>query len=208
METKILPKHFPQFDESIYAGFLPRLGALILDILIVFPIGIGFYFLQLISEPVFYVALVTQFLFFLAFGIYLVKQYGGTPGKLIVGIKVVKLDGTNVGWGEAFMRNFVDFCLMVFGMSLGYMAIESIGYSEYQSMDFMKRGLEVQAYNPSLFKIQQWAGLVWGVSELIVLLTNPRRRGLHDFIGETLIIKKKYQKQALDLVADENVEFD
>jgi uncharacterized RDD family membrane protein YckC len=33
--------------------------------------------------------------------IYLVKKYGGTPGKLIVGIKIIKLDGTDVTWKEA-----------------------------------------------------------------------------------------------------------
>ena len=208
METKILPKHFPQFDESIYAGFGPRLGAFLLDFLIIIPFAIGFTFLQLVSEPVFYLTLGIQLAFFLAYGIFLVKQYGATPGKYIVGIKIVKLDGTDVGWGEAFMRAFVDVCLTVYGVALAYLAITSIGYGDYQSMGFMERGLAMQNYNPALFKIQQWAGLAWGLSELVILFTNVRRRALQDFIGETLVIKRKYQQDALDLVADENVEFD
>ncbi|OYW16435.1 MAG: hypothetical protein B7Z55_14200, partial [Planctomycetales bacterium 12-60-4] len=48
-------------------------------------------------------------LFSLFFGVYLVGRFGGTPGKLMTGIRVRRVSGVAVGYREAFLRYLPDF---------------------------------------------------------------------------------------------------
>lgn len=203
MASNILPKDFPQFEESIYAGFGIRIGALLLDILILAPIFIGLSYIEGMSHQMHFIVMPLTVALALTVNVLLVKLYGATPGKYIAGIKIVKLDGTNVGWNEAVLRYFVDFCLMAFGLYITHMAIMSMSDAAYQELTFMTRGMTLQATNPLMFQIQGWFSLIWMLSEYIVLLTNKRRQAFHDFIANTLVIKSKYQHQVLEINAQE-----
>ncbi|GAA5334019.1 MULTISPECIES: RDD family protein [Thermus] len=46
--------------------------------------------------------------------------YGATPGKMLLGIKVVRLDGKPVDWLTAFMREVVGKTLSTLPLLLGY----------------------------------------------------------------------------------------
>jgi uncharacterized RDD family membrane protein YckC len=43
-------------------------------------------------------------MFSLWFHVYLVKRYGSTPEKVILEIKITKLDRSNIGYKEAILR--------------------------------------------------------------------------------------------------------
>ncbi|MBC7525059.1 MAG: hypothetical protein H7239_11545 [Flavobacterium sp.] len=49
--------------------------------------------------------------------------------------------------------------------------------------------------SPILFTIYSWLANIWTWSELLVLLTNPRKRALHDYVAGTVIVKKIYVVQ-------------
>src|SRR5438876_2671458 len=73
----------PATDELRYAGFWPRLGALLLDFLILLPLSaIAFWGSEKYRLFQMYY-LLPGALFGLFYGVYLVRRYGGTPGKLI-----------------------------------------------------------------------------------------------------------------------------
>ncbi len=206
MSISILPKNFPQFDESIYAGFGPRIGAFLLDFLILIIFGIALAFLQAVSQSMAILALVIQVIAFgFVYQILFVKLYGATPGKFAAGIKIVKLDGTNVGWGEAVLRAFVDLVFMAFGVAIVYLSIMSMSAEAYEALTLVNRQITIEKWNPTLFTIQKFVPLTWALSEFVVLWTNKRRRDLRDFIGDTLQIKSKYQKEVLEIMADENM---
>ncbi len=79
--------------EGIYAGFWIRLGAMFLDCFFLWPLtwlvgyvnGTGIY--------MYCYTVVPMFLFGLWYNIYLPKKYGGTAGKLVVGISIIRLSG-------------------------------------------------------------------------------------------------------------------
>lgn len=201
MSTTILPKDFPQYDESIYAGFGRRIGAFLLDFLIIVILSFGLAFLQGISQSMGVLSLAIQVVLFgFMYTLFFVKQYGATPGKFAAGIKIVKLDGTDVGWTEAIMRSIVDLIFMFYGVTIGYLAMMSMTPEEYDSLTWMTRGLRMQEWNPTLFQIQSFVPLAYGLSEFIVLWTNKRRRDFRDLIGETLQIKESYQKEVLEIM--------
>lgn len=46
-----------------------------------------------------------------------VSAFGGTPGKLLTGISIVRPDGKNLGFWRAFFRNYIGY--MISGVLLG-----------------------------------------------------------------------------------------
>ena len=68
-------------DHLRYAGFWPRLAALLLDLLIVLPLSaLSFWGGERYRLFELYY-LVPSILFGLFWGVYLVRRFGGTPGK-------------------------------------------------------------------------------------------------------------------------------
>src|SRR5690349_20176618 len=96
-----------------YASFWRRFGAYWLDIIVLLPLTAFVMWgneLSRLFSPYFFIP---GLLIGLWFHIYLVKRYGGTPGKLLVNIKITKLDGSGVGYKEAMLRYSVLFTMSV-----------------------------------------------------------------------------------------------
>ena len=87
----------------IYAGFWRRLGAFVIDYLIVVFICImiedstGFYFGEQASILL---LLPVHFVYFAGFWTW----RGQTPGKMAVGVRIVDADGNSVGIGRSILR--------------------------------------------------------------------------------------------------------
>lgn len=175
-------------DQLRYAGFWPRLGALLLDLLIMLPLGaLAFWGSERFRLfELYYLAPGT--LFGLFYGVYLVRRFGGTPGKLIVGIRIRKVSGEPIGYREAFLRYLPDF-LLGFLMSVALlMSVMHMSDTEYHALSFMERAKRMVELAPPWYHPLQIAQNVWVWGELIVLLTNRKRRALHDFIAGTVVV--------------------
>ncbi len=104
MENKQTPIQIDGINDNIYAGFWARLGSLLLDALFMMPIiGLTLY-LNGLDKNVYFITFLPNFIFGLWYGIYLPKKYGGTPGKLLVGLKIIRLDGETIDWKESILR--------------------------------------------------------------------------------------------------------
>ena len=175
-------------DPLRYAGFWPRLGALLLDFLIFLPlIALQIWALQHYRLFGLY-SLVPGTLLGLFYSVYLVRRYGGTPGKLIVGIRIRKLFGEPVGYREAFLRYLPD---CVFGLLISValiIAVFQMSDTEYHALSFHERVVRMHELAPSWYKPTEIVQNVWFWGELLVLLTNRKRRALHDFIAGTVVV--------------------
>ena len=175
-------------DTLRYAGFWPRLASLLLDAIIMIPLMA----LSLWGNAQFRLLGVYYFLpgivFGLFYSVYLVRRFGGTPGKIIVGIRIRKLDGQPVGYREAFLRYLPDFILGTL-MSIAFIIpVFHMTDAEYHSLAFVERTKRMVELAPSWYKPLQWFQTAWVWGELIVLLTNRKRRALHDFIAGTVVV--------------------
>ena len=92
-----------------YAGFWRRFGASLIDILILMPIGLFVLWGEAQSRLFQLYYVIPELLFGFWFHVYLVKRYGGTPGKLWLNIKIAKLDGSDIGYKESMLRYSVLF---------------------------------------------------------------------------------------------------
>lgn len=196
------PLEIEGINESIYAGFILRIGASILDFLILLPYTFLIIYLNGLSKDFYYLTIVIGLGFHLWFNIYLVKRYGGTPGKLISGIKIIKIDGEELTYKEAVLRQIVELFLLVFISIATIYSLPMVDEEHYQSLNWLKKQEYLYSLIPILFKIHVWVSNIWVYSELIVLLFNKRKRALHDFIAGTVIVKKKYLERIREAMAN------
>jgi len=189
-------------DSLQYAGFWPRLGSSLLDFTILLSLG-GFVLWGERNHRLFDVYFsLPNVLFELFYSVYLVKRFGGTPGKLMMGIRIRKLDGGPVGYREAFIRHLPEF---VNGLALSVAFIIPLLHmsdAEYISLSFLSRIQRLKALAPSWYNPARIAGNIWVWGELIVLLTNRKRRALHDFIAGTVVVYNQSAPISRPVVTD------
>lgn len=176
-------------DDVEYGGFWRRLGAQLLDALILAPLGLLAYFGAQFSHMFYAYYLIPGILISLFYSVYLVKRYGGTPGKRIVNLRIVMADGSPVKGTAAFWRYSV---MLVLGAipSVGT-AIASLRISPegYDTLGFLERMQLFNAHTPAWGQWASFAIFAWIVVGIIVMLSNERRRATHDFIGKTVVVR-------------------
>ena len=137
----------------VYAGFWIRVAAKLIDGMILYAVNLVFVGLfsallggklqsQTMEDPantwVFFAftcgLILVQALVAMAYTVYFLVRYAGTPGKLMLKLRVVRSDGSALSLGRAFGRHFGD---MLSSMILG------IGYLMV-AWDEQKRALHDQ----------------------------------------------------------------
>jgi uncharacterized RDD family membrane protein YckC len=181
--------------ELIYVGFWRRLAAYALDFAILLPYALLARQLIYTSRSAYLVNLILGTIIALVFEVYLVKRFGGSPGKLIMRIRIAKLDGSNVGYREAVIRYSVLFfinTLLSVALLMSLFGMSDLEYAAFTSAQAHVRALEAGA--PAWYQPLQIPGAVWVYSEFLVLLTNKKRRALHDFMAGTVVIRHAVAK--------------
>jgi uncharacterized RDD family membrane protein YckC len=203
MKEVQIPIRLQGIEEDLYAGFWRRFASLLLDFVIVSPFVTIIMLLNALNKNVFFYTLVPNLLIGLIYNVYFVQKWGGTPGKLIVGIKILKINGDDIKWREAILRYCVLFLLLIFGTIVMAITVSNIDSYYYESLDWINKQRYMGSISPTLNKINVWLINLWTYSELIVLLMNSRKRALHDFIAGTVIVKKKYVNEIRRVIQNE-----
>ncbi len=192
MTTKQTPLTIDGLHESLYAGFWIRFGSLLLDLLIISPVIFIVLYLNGLSKNAYFYTVIPLLIFHSWYNIYLVQKNGGTPGKLISGLTILKKDGTDLTWREAILRHIVSFGLTIFVVIVTIIALTHSDTEYYESLNWMKKQEYLMTLLPIYFTLYTWTSNIWTWGELFVLLLNKRKRALHDFIAETVIVRTKY----------------
>ncbi len=175
-------------DTIRYAGFWSRVAAGLLDFVAWIPFMVFDFWGISTSRWFGLCRLVPDTLFVLLFYVYLVRRYGGTPGKLVVGIRIRKLNGEPVGYREALLRYSVGFLLVTATSVALILPLFHMSDAEYHSLSFMERSRRLIQLAPSWYQPLCWIQTAWAWGEFIVLITNRKRRALHDFIAGTVVV--------------------
>lgn len=171
-----------------YGGFWRRFGAFWLDALIFAPAGVFaiWFYGQARWAPV--VWLIPAICIGVWYHVHLVKRFGATPGKLLLGLRIVRLDGGPVAYKEALLR-YLAWLVLGSAVSVAYvLASWRLPASEYLTLGWRQRQRQIAAAMPSWHRPAEWAENLWLTSEFLVLLTNRKRRALHDFLAGTVVI--------------------
>ena len=99
-----------------------RLVASLVDgLIVVFVTFLGEILASLSQEHIASAIVLEVLLFPWIYYVVLTALYGATPGKMLLGIRVVKSDGRPVDWFTAFMREVVGKILSSLPLDLGFL---------------------------------------------------------------------------------------
>jgi uncharacterized RDD family membrane protein YckC len=150
--------------ELVYKGALLRLVAILIDVVI---LSVVVVIVDLITSPPPWTGLILGFIYFVGFWTW----RGQTPGKMIVGARIVKSDGTAIGFPKALLR-------YLFYLIPSYAPI-----------------LVLATLVPWFGKNMGWLGPVIGLIGIIIVGLNQEKRGLHDIIAGTIVINTRGKGQ-------------
>lgn len=179
-----------------YGGFWRRFGAYWIDVAVWLPLTVVAMWLSGTTRYFYIWYLAPGILIGIWYQVYLVKRYGGTPGKLLFKLRIAKLDGSPVGTKEAFLRYGVLLSLTIpVSLAIALAALE-MSDAEYLSLTLKTRGFALIEKAPAWYEPTDVLLQVWIWSEFVVLLTNKKRRALHDFLAGTVVIRKSPGQQS------------
>ncbi|MCH6259268.1 RDD family protein [Puniceicoccaceae bacterium K14] len=196
MKIPILPKKLSGSTESPYAGFWRRFGAFWIDAFIMLPWIFLIQYINNLGRLNYIYTIVPTYIFFIFFSIYTVKRWGGTPGKLLLKVIIVRKDGSKAGWKEAINRYIVSLVIGIPSVIGNCLVILSMSDDKFFSFSIFERTRYIGANMPEWHRMVDWTGQIWIWSEFIVLLLNDRKRALHDLIAGTVVIKKEFKREA------------
>jgi len=174
-------------ERDKYRTFWRRVGAMFLDGAVLAPFA---WLDQLIwnhtSQPL---VLLPWGIFDLLIGpvyeVGFVAACGQTLGKMACGVRIFDLDGKSVSLKQAVLRHIVPILFVPYFVFLqvqnilgGHLANRALG-------DFSTLR--------NLFLV--WIG--WFLLEAITMLTNKKRRAIHDFIASTVVIRESARTMLL-----------
>lgn len=115
---------------------------------------------------------------FWLYSVLLHARYGQTLGKMAVGVKVLDVNEQRAPTlRQAFLRDIGYIILNTLG--LGYMIYLIV--MNQSSVDSHRLALPLQILGGAAFG--------WFLLELISMLTNPKRRAVHDLIAGTVVVR-------------------
>jgi len=179
--------------ERVYAGFWRRFCALWVDFFIVMPLAFFLLWLEGFDKTLAIVITIPSTALFSMYHVYFNARYGGSLGKLTVGIRVTRPDGSKIGWTEAIARSAVDTVFALVTLCFQVWALTRISGADYSNATgIFEQARLLQSHRPSWASQVDILHQVWIWSELIILLLNKRKRALHDFIAGTIVIRKEF----------------
>jgi len=168
-----------------YSTFGPRFWTGSVDSCVLWPITfLGSILMALQLPPVIGVMLVlTQNLTWIFYTVFMHAKYGQTYGKMVCKVRVVDF-GTEgaISLRQACLREGIPIVLSlgiigyeIYAISAGILSTAAIAKGEVAK----DRAFWVLAILP----------LLWFVAEAVTMLTNEKRRALHDYIAGTVVIR-------------------
>jgi uncharacterized RDD family membrane protein YckC len=163
-----------------YDTFWPRVFAGLVDGLVLLPVGVADIYLGA-PERSPSMLLAWSLLSYSAYWLYSVLLHarsGQTLGKMAMGVRVLDLSEERIpSLKQAFLRDigyiFLNFASFLYLVSL----VLSGQYS---------RGAEMGG---AAGMVLSFAGTSWFLLEVVTMLTNNKRRALHDYIAGTVVVQ-------------------
>jgi uncharacterized RDD family membrane protein YckC len=112
----------------------------------------------------------------------LVARYGQTLGKMACGVRIRDLNGGAVSMQHAVLRQI--------GLIFSVPYFAAIQAQNILAGNLANRALgEDSSYHAFLFIL-----LAWTLLEIVTMLTNRKRRAVHDFIAHTVVVRENAQR--------------
>lgn len=190
---------FKTFWPRFWAGLIDGFCVGVLQFVVFFPLGLLLdVSLQAAKGPAWPTALLFALAGFfpIAYSVFLHGRFGQTFGKMAMSIKVLHKDEERLPtYREALLRDIGLLGLHVAGVAmLLYRAVSGMPVST-PGVEATKTVVEV---------VLEHSSIAWFVLEIISMLTNEKRRALHDYIAGTVVVRVAKARAVSARPADPN----
>jgi uncharacterized RDD family membrane protein YckC len=200
MEDKQLPVHLEGSYDSIYGNFGYRFAALLLDGIILAPVAIGTLFFNSLNLNNVYSSILVSNIINIFYHIYFPTRFGATPGKLALGLHILKMNGATITYSDAFRRYLPNLLLGLIAIINTLFAINKADAKVYNDLSWIKQSEYLQSMNSSMFYIQMICMNALLFTSFIIFMLNERKRSISDLSGDTAVVKKYYLKQIKEVM--------
>jgi uncharacterized RDD family membrane protein YckC len=166
-------------EDNKYKTFWRRLFAQWIDGLVLMPLGlIGMWIMKSYDDvTILYLMQVFNSIAFYVYTISMHGAFGQTCGKMACGVMVMdKSEKSRISFHQAFMRDFIPLTLMLIYLVFFNPIAVKIGQDDIFNGP------------PILFFIFGFLNLIWSLTEIVTMLSNKKRRALHDFIAGSVVV--------------------
>ncbi len=126
--------------------------------------------------------IVDRFAWFL-YTVVMHARYGQTVGKMVTKVRVVDFPGEGpISWRQAWLREGIPIVL-----SVGVLVYEVFGVLTGRVSASAVASGEALAGGP--FWLFMALPLGWFLAEVLTMLTNDKRRALHDLVAKTVVVR-------------------
>jgi uncharacterized RDD family membrane protein YckC len=163
-----------------YSTFWPRFWAGLIDGLVLCPISIidNYMYPPRVDKPLLVIWTIFSFLTYSTYSVLLHARYGQTVGKKAMNIKVMNFGEDRLpSYGQAILRD------------IGEVGPGFIGSAYLIFLILADRSSREAISSNWVLIALGFANLGWFVLELVTMLTNKKRRALHDLIAGTVVVR-------------------
>lgn len=117
--------------------------------------------------------------------LWMTVQFQGTPGKRLMGLRILRIDGTRVGWLDAINRQLLYIVLQALAI-LQHAAALPGAAPDSTLESYMER---IASQNPGSWALAGNVGLavLWG--SMMLILLRPDRRAIYDLWSGTVVVR-------------------
>lgn len=165
--------------ELNYKTFWRRFWAGAIDGFVLLPLSLldSWVFANITAKGV----LVIWFVYFsfsgLIYSVFMHGNFGQTVGKMATGVKVLDMSESKLSMLQALLRDSVAIAFMAILIAF-YLPIVLKGVNPHKVRELS-----------SWDWILSCTGLIWFLAEVVTMLTNKKRRAVHDFIARSVVIR-------------------
>lgn len=171
-----------------YAGFWKRLFAFFIDFVLFMPLMYLGIYLSGKTQMFYALWFLPGVAIGLWFGVYLVFRYGGTPGKLLMKVRIQMLDGSPVTMHAALVRYSVILVLSTVQSVIFATAALGVPAELYFNESYLERTKAILSNTGSIYRWLEVALQIWVWGEYVVMLCNQKKRAAHDFMAGTVVV--------------------
>jgi uncharacterized RDD family membrane protein YckC len=181
-------RHYRQKKVALelkYSTFGPRFWTGFVDSCVLWPIGVisGVYLIVKIPTGLAAALVIVGNLSWLFYTVLLHARYGQTIGKMVTKVRVVDFrTESKISIRQAWLREGIPLLLSVGGVIY---EISLILNGRLTSTTIASD----QLFNDRWYWLANSVPLLWFAAEVLTMLTNRKRRALHDFIAGTVVVR-------------------
>jgi uncharacterized RDD family membrane protein YckC len=188
MTTKKLPLQLENTPYSLYGNLGERIAAGLLDGVFLIPVTVGSLVINSMHLTNYYYTYVVMQLIIAAYCIYLPVRYGNTPGRRIMGLTILKLDGSAISYRESFLKFLPMLSIGLLGFVVMGWSVSLADAAAFDRLNWMEQSTYLQSFYPIPMWVQMVVIYGYYLGTLLMVLIDKRNRSVSDQLAGTVVV--------------------